>query len=309
MSVEMRTLLLLIIPFLILTLPLDILGQEKGKVETKIALPAEISGWKWDGKEKTYDSRTVFDYIDGAAEMYLAYGFQGLRVWRYEKAGGPPILVERYELASPEDAYGVFSYEHQDEPAGIGQGSEFGGGMLRFWQGKYLVTVYPEGEGQGVEEAVLSLGKAAAQAIPEGGSEPRIVQLLPGKEFGRVDRSTRYLKSHVLLNQRFFISHENLLKLSRKTEAVLAAYSRDKQKVQLLIIRYPNADEAKAALQSFKKAYMPEAGEKDRLKTEDKKWTFARRQKDYLLLVFSAPAESDAEILLKETEKKLSGRG
>ena len=309
MRVEMRILRLAIISLLVLNFPLDIFGREKGNVEPKMTLPAEISGWKWDGKEKTYDARAIFDYIDGAAELYLAYGFQGLQVWRYEKAGGPPILVERYELASPEDAYGVFSYEHQDEPAGIGQGSEFGGGMLRFWKGKYLVTVYAEGEGQGVEEAILSLGKAAAQAIPASGSEPQIVRLLPGKEFGLVDKSTRYLKSHVLLNQRFFISHENLLGLSRKSEAVLAAYSRDKQKVQLLLIRYPNADEAKSALQTFKKAYMPEAGEKDRLKTEDKKWTFARQQKDYLLLVFSAPTESDAEILLKETEKKLSGRG
>jgi len=308
MRICMRSLSLVIIPYFILALPLGILGQEKGKVEPKITLPPEISGWKWDGKEKTYDSRTVFEYIDGAAELYLAYGFQGLRVGRYEKAGGAPILVERYELASPEDAYGVFSYEHQDEPAGIGQGSEFGGGMLRFWKGKYLVTVYAEGEGQGVEEAILSFGKAAAEAIPASGSEPQIVRLLPGKEFGRVDKSTRYLKSHVLLNQRFFISHENLLSLSRKNEAVLAAYSRDKQKVQLLLIRYPNADEAKSALQTFKKAYMPEAGEKDRLKTEDKKWTFARQQKEYLLLVFSAPTESDAEALLKATEEKIVGR-
>ena len=303
----MRTLRLLIIPLLILTFPLNIFGQEKGKVESENTLPAEISGWKWDGKEKNYDARAIFDYIDGAAELYLAYGFQGLKVWRYEKAGGPPILVERYELASPEDAYGVFSYEHQDEPAGIGQGSEFGGGLLRFWKGKYLVTVYAEGEGQGVEEVILSLGKAAAQAIPASGSKPQIVRLLPGKEFGQVDKSTRYLKSHVLLNQRFFISHENLLNLSRKTEAVLAAYSRDKQKGQLLLIRYPNTDEAKSALQTFKKAYMPEAGEKDRLKTEDKKWTFVRQQKDYLLFVFSAPTESDAEALLNATEEKMMG--
>lgn len=28
-----------------------------------------------------------------------------------------------------EDAYGVFSFERQDEAVGIGQGSEFGGGL------------------------------------------------------------------------------------------------------------------------------------------------------------------------------------
>ncbi len=271
----------------------------------KITLPVEVAGWKWDGKESTYNSRTVFDYINGAAELYLAYGFQGLKVRRFEKPGSPPINLEVYEMASPEDAYGVFSFEYQDDPAGIGQGSEFGGGLLRFWKGKYFLSVYAEGEGEGVGATILGIGRAAAQAIPTTGSEPKIIQLLPGKDLGLVDKSTRYLKSHVLLNQRFFISHQNLLNLSRKTEAVLATYSQGTQKTQLLLIRYTNADEAGVALKTFKSAYMPEAGERDRVKTEDKKWTFARQQKEYLLLVFSAPAESNAEALLKPTEEKL----
>ncbi|HXZ38870.1 MAG TPA: DUF6599 family protein [Thermodesulfobacteriota bacterium] len=271
----------------------------------KIALPSEVAGWKWDGKGKSFNTKTVFEYIDGAAELYLAYGFLGLKVWRYEKTGAPPINLEIYEQGSSEDAYGVFSFEQQDEPAGVGQGSEFGGGLLRFWKGSYFVSVYAEGEGKGVEAAILDIGKAAAQAIPITGPEPKLVQFLPGKEFGLVDRSIRFLKSHVLLNQRFFISHQNILNLSRKTDAVLAVYLRGGQKAHLLLIRYPSADEARISLESFRKAYMPDAGEKDRVKTEDRKWTFSRQQKDYLLLVFGAPTESDAESLLKATEEKL----
>jgi len=56
-----------------------------------------------------------------AAELYLAYGFQNLTVRRFEKSNQPPLIVELYEMASSEDAYGVFSFEHQDETAGIGQ--------------------------------------------------------------------------------------------------------------------------------------------------------------------------------------------
>ncbi len=271
----------------------------------KIVLPSEVAGWKWDGKGKSFNTKTVFEYIDGAAELYLAYGFLGLKVWRFEKAGAPPINLEIYEQASSEDAYGVFSFEQQDEPAGIGQGSEFGGGLLRFWKGNYFVSVYAEGEGKGVEAAILDIGKAAAQAISITGPEPKLIQFLPGKEFGLVDRSIRFLKSHVLLNQRFFIAHQNILNLSRKTDAVLAVYLREGQKAQLLLIRYPNADEARISLESFRKAYMPDAGGKDRVKTEDRKWTISRQQKDYLLLVFSAPTESDADALLEATEEKL----
>jgi hypothetical protein len=44
---------------------------------------------------------------------------------------------------------------------------------------------------------------------------------------------------------------------------------------------------------------------KDRSKTEDGKWTVARQRKEYVLIVFSAPTEADAEALLKATEEKL----
>ena len=115
-------------------------GEEKGKMDQAIYLPAEIEGWKWDGKEIRYNSRTLFDYIDGAAELYLAYGFQNLTARRFEKSNHPPLILELYEMASSEDAYGVFSFERQDEAVGIGQGSEFGGGLLRFWKGKYFVS-------------------------------------------------------------------------------------------------------------------------------------------------------------------------
>ena len=273
----------------------------------EVSLPSEAVGWKWDGKEMKYNSRTLFDYIDGAAELYLVYGFQNLTVRRYEKPDHPPLTIELYEMASSEDAYGVFSYERQDEAIGIGQGSEFGGGLLRFWKGNYFVSIYGEGLGVEVESAILKAGRDAAHSIPATGPEPKSVGFIPGKDLGLVDKSVRYLKSHVLLNQRFFISHQNILNLSRKTEAVLAQYLQDRQKTHLLLIRYPGLREAGEAYQSFMEAYLPDAGGKDRSKTEDGKWTFARQRKEWVLIVFGAPTAADAEALLKATEEKLPG--
>ncbi len=280
-------------------------GEEKGKMNQKISLPSEGDGWKWDRKEAEYDSKTLFKYMDGAAELYLAYGFENLRVRRFEKPGRPPILVELYEMASSEDAYGVFSYEHQDETAGIGQGSEFGGGLLQFWKGKYFVSINAEGEGMEVESGILEIGGAVANWIPTTGPEPKLIGYIPGRALGLVDKSVRYVKSHVLLNQRFFIAHQNLLNLNRKTGAVLAQYLQDKQKAQLLLIRYPDLKEAANAYQSFMKGYLPDAAGKDRSKTEDGKWTIARQENEFVFIVFGAPTEAAAEALLKATEEKL----
>ena len=282
-------------------------GEEKGKMSQEISLPSEAGGWKWDGKELKYDSRTLFKYIDGAAELYLAYGFENLTVRRFEKSNQPPLIIELYDMGSSEGAYGVFSYEQQDEETGIGQGSEFGGGLLRFWKGNYFVSIYAEGEGAEVESGILKMGRAAADSISTQGPEPKLVGFIPGKDFGLVDKSTRYLKSHVLLNQRFFISHQNILNLNPKTEAILAQYLRDKQKTQLLLIRYPNLKEAGDAYQNFMKAYLSDAQGKDRLKTEDGKWTIAQQKNEFVIIVFGAPKEAEGEALLKATEKKLFG--
>jgi hypothetical protein len=280
-------------------------GEEKGKMNPEISLPAEAAGWKWDGKEMNFDSKSVFQHMNGAAELYLAYAFQNLRVRRFEKPNQPPITLELYDMASSENAYGVFSFERQDEAAGIGQGSEFGGGLLRFWKGKYFVSIYADGEGAEAESAVLTMGRATAALIQEMGPEPKLLRFIPDKEFGLVDRSVRYLRSHVLLNQRFFIAHQNILNLSLRTEAVLAQYTRENQKVHLLLIRYPSAKEASDAYQSFMRAYLPDAGGKDLLKTEDQKWTMARQRGEVVIVVFGAPTVADAEALLKATEGKL----
>jgi hypothetical protein len=277
----------------------------KAEKNPEILLPSEAAGWKWDGKEERHDPKTLFAYMDGAAELYLAYGFTRLAVRRFEKPGRPAVTVELYELASSDDAYGVFTYERQDEPAGIGQDSEFGGGMLRFWKGRYLAAVYAEGEGNDVESALLAIGRAAADAIPKTGSEPRWIAFIPGREHGLVDRSVRFLRSHVLLNQRFFVAHRNILNLNRHTEALLAQYVRNGQTTHFLLIRYPDGKAAEAAYRGFMKAYLPDAGGKDRWKTEDRLWTLAEKKNELVLIVFGAPTETDAEALVKATVEKL----
>jgi hypothetical protein len=277
-----------------------------GKTNPEASLLSEAAGWKWDGKEERHDSKTLFAYMNGAAELYLAYGFRNLTVRRYERPDRSAITVELYELASSEDAYGLFTFERQDEPAGIGQGSEFGGGMLRFWKGRYFAAVYTEGEGAEIESALLVMGRATADAIPRTGPEPKWIAFIPGGDLGLVDGSVRFLRSHVLLNQRFFIAHQNILNLSRNTEAILAQYNRGNQKTHFLLIRYPDRKAADEAYRSFMTVYLPDAGGKNRWRTEDRLWTLAEKKAELVLIVFGAPTEAYAEALIKAVKEKIT---
>jgi hypothetical protein len=56
-------------------------------------------------------------------------------------------------------------------------------------------------------------------------------------------------------------------------------------------------------------AYLPDAGGKDLLKTEDQKWTMARQRGEVVIVVFGAPTAADAEALFKATEEKLDRKG
>jgi hypothetical protein len=283
----------------------DAAGKEKGKMDPEFSWPQQVDGWKWDGQEKIYDPRTIFDYIDGAGELYLSYHFQKLKVCRFTRAGQGDLTAEVYDMGSSRDAYGIFSFERQDEEAGIGQGSEFGGGLLRFWKGKFFVSVYAEGEGPGLPEVILNLGHSIARAMTSEGPRPEIIEILPGAEQGLQERSIRYLHSHVTLNQRFFIATQNILLLGPKTEAVLAQYVQGQKKSHLLLVRYPTEEEGKKGWQSFKKAYMPDAS-KDRIETEDKKWTMGKQQGSMVIIMFGAPREKEGQELIQAVGEKIA---
>jgi hypothetical protein len=267
-----------------------------------VVLPAAVEGWTWGGQEAHYDTRTVFDYIDGAGELFLAYGFEQLAVRQFEKAGQPPLTIESYRMASAEGAFGVFSFERQGEGVGIGQGSELGGGLLRFWKGRYFVSIFADGEGAEAESAILHLGRLTAAAIQEEGKPPRAIGLIPGRDAGLVETSVRYVTSHVLLNQRLFIARDNVLGLTRQTGAGLAQYGRDTAVARLLLVRYPTATAAEAAYRRFMAAYLPGAVGKDRVQTDDRRWTIARQRQAVLAVVIGAPSESVGEALLAASE-------
>ncbi len=286
-----------------------IYAAEKDAMDAKLSLPAEIDGWKWDGKEERYDNKTIFKYIDGAGEVYLAFGFKSLVTRRFEKPGRPLLTADVYEMGSSADAYGVFVLERQDEEAGIGQGSEFGGGLLRFWKGHYFVSVNAEGEGEDVDRAILGLGYAVAASITEVGSPPELIGYLPGKNFGLAERNVYFFRSHVLLNQHFFIAHQNILQLGQDVEAVLAEYGVGQKKAHLVLIRYPSEKKAIDALSSFAKAYLPEAQGGSIVKTEEGKWTGTTRYSQFVVLVFGAVTERDANELLRSTETSVKGKG
>jgi len=294
--------------FNLLAPPLGFCTKED-KMADHLAWPSGIGGWTWDKEDKAFNRETLFNHIDGAAEVYLAYNFQQASVHRYVRTGQPDIVAEVYKMGSSEDAFGVFSLERQDPEVGIGQGSEFGGSLLRFWKGRYFVSVLGEGEGKEIEATVLSFGRRLAASIKETGQPPRMLRYLPELPSLPSYDKLCFLHSHVLLNRCFFLSHDNILKLGSDVQAVLARYPQGSNKIRLLIVGYPSEARARSALASFKSAYMPESGQNSSVRTEDNTWTKIEHYRKVIIIVFGTTFQSDAEHLVQSTVAKIKEDG
>lgn len=285
-------------------------AEKEGKyAEMKRFLPRVVGDYQAEKKDERYSRDTAFRYMNGAAELYRAYSFRGLLVQRFRKPGQPALLVEMFDMGTPADAFGIFSYETGDEELDVGQGSEYGGGLLRFWKGRYFIQVYAERETPTIREDILRLGRAIAGRIEQEGPKPLLIRYLPTE--GLAERSVRYFHNHQILNHHYFLSHSNILRLGPRTKAVLGTYrvEADRGKTLLLVVQYPGLKEAKRAFIHFTRAYLPESDHGKAIRTESGRWTAAALSERYVLVVFDAPSSEKAEELIVMTRQKIGVTG
>ena len=142
-------------------------------------LPSDIKGWKKTDPPIIYTQDTLYDYINGGAELYIAYNFKEVLSVKYEKEKNSEIIIDFFDMGSSYDAYGIFSQGREKEDGLLGQGSEYSSGLLSFWKGQYFISIlaYPETEEK--KGIVLALGKILEDSIPLIGDSPPILKLLP----------------------------------------------------------------------------------------------------------------------------------
>lgn len=260
------------------------------------SIPKRILDWQAAGKDMVYNRKTLFDYMDGGAEVYLAFSFKEAFVRKYQGPNKDEIALDIYDMGTPEEAFGIFSCDRQDPEAGIGQESEYGPGLLRFRQGRYFVSITAAGDEKSAEKALLELGRTVAPLLGPPGALPAVLQWLPEPGL-RKDR-TSFFHSAINLNNRFFVSGDNILNLDARTDCVFAEYeSGPAEKGNLLVVRYPDKGRAQAAYRSFCKAYFPQSGEVGTAQAEDRTWTMARVRSNFAAVVFKSPTKEYAERL------------
>ncbi|HEX9916447.1 MAG TPA: DUF6599 family protein [candidate division Zixibacteria bacterium] len=221
-------------------------------LENEKLLPEIIGGWRACDSSSCYDRENLFDYIDGGAEIYLAYDFKSLTVQKYCR-DTTQIIVEIYQTETLADAFGLYSQSSMKRNITFAQRGGYESGELRFRKGAYFVRIFNWKEKDNLKKEILELGRRIAGKMKGEEGLPVLFCALP--KLGLVSGSERYLHQQISLNRTYFISNQNILNLNFKTNVVIADYRMQGDSLKYLLIQYPNGVEAERAWQSFNRSY------------------------------------------------------
>ncbi len=269
-------------------------------------IPETLETWtsSVDYPDIAYDHQTIFDYMNGAGEVYLSFDFRGMLVRRFEKPD-QELTIEVYDMGNPADAFGIFARSRSGADIGIGQGSQQWAGQVNFWKDRYYVSVYTLRETEASNQDVLELAGAIAENITGVGQLPEILTMLPSEDL--VEETIRYFHLHTDLNRWYFISDDNILGLDPSTEAVMANYESGEEYRYLLVVRYPDRERAGEVFTSFLDIYLPEADRDGAVEIEDGLWSAADASGAYVFAVFDAQSAGSARALLAAIKASIEG--
>jgi hypothetical protein len=229
-----------------------LIGCSAGEGALLDSFPAagDAPGWTPESDVRTFDEETLFDLVNGQADAFFAYGFERVAVRRYVSADEAAIHVEAWQLASPADAYGLFTLNASGAPVeGIGNDSDADPGRrLSFWQDRYFVSVHALQETDNAD--LETFARFISSALPAGGERPALMDRLPPD--GLVERGVLFFHEEISIQDVLWLGGENLLGLSAETDGVLAQYEVDGAVTHLLLIEYPETASASAGLEALK---------------------------------------------------------
>lgn len=266
-------------------------------------IPDSLNGWHVQGQVATYDRKTVFDYLDGGAEIYLAYGMTSVRAVRYAGLNEPSIDVSIFEMAEPEGAFGAFTYERLDPEAGIGQGSEYGAGMLRFWHGRFFVFIQAERETPASREATIALGKVLASRLGAEAKVPALPDALPQQ--GLRPLTVRYVLSPLILKNLERTLSDNPLGLPQHAATVIGRYWKAGNPERILLVRFADESAARKGVDSYRKARKVGVHPPAEPFKGPEGWSIVEASGNHAVLILDAPDATSAREQFNEISLKL----
>jgi len=206
-----RWVCLMLIFFYPLRVPSSHADQET-PVVLKSLLPA-VEGMESNESPVTYFPETLFEYINGAAEIYLSYDFEELIVAEYTKSGSSDsIAVEIYDMGNRKNSFGIYSAERypDNEFMDLGTQGYMEEGALNFLVGRYYVKLLCYDCGERSDQWLRAFSEEIVNRVENRGGFPAYLQTFP-KE-GMIPNTEKFILRNVMgykfLHDGYVVSYE-----------------------------------------------------------------------------------------------------
>ncbi len=159
-----------------------------------------LAGWRLAPPpgDSVYTPDNLWDIIDGAADLFLSYGFVDLRIGEYTDSAGTDVRVELYRHSSRQNAFGIYSQERNPGYHFIEIGTQgyVEGKVLNFLCGTYYVKMSTHRNGKTGIDAMVMIGRRVAEHLQQAPGWPADLAVLPAEK--RVSNTESYIAENFL---------------------------------------------------------------------------------------------------------------
>jgi hypothetical protein len=135
-------------------------------------------------KPESYYPENLFEYINGAAEIYLSYEFKELIVAQQQKDQSERnVAIEIYDMGNEKNAFGIYSAERYPDNRFIDIGLQgyLEEGTLNFLVDRYYVKLLCFECEEQSEDVLMVFSQDIVESVGHKGSLPTLLEAFPSK--------------------------------------------------------------------------------------------------------------------------------
>jgi len=190
---------------------LILIGFSGSALSQEIKLP-ELKGFKKTTSYPVYLPENLWDFNNGAADTYIAYGFINLHVAEYKK-GKNVIKLEIYRHADNIMAFGIYSTERSPTFHYVNLGSQgyIADGAINFFKGSFYVKIRTYSKNESTLKSAELLAHEVNDLIKSGKEMPSALSLFPatGKKVNEETYINESVLGHKFLNKAYKANYES----------------------------------------------------------------------------------------------------
>lgn len=199
-----------------------------------------IEGWEKPEEIDVYYPETLWDIINGAADVFMAYEFKELFWGEYinKEDDGIYIVMEIYRQGGPVHAFGVYSQERPGTPdlIDIGVQGYTAPGVLHFFVADCYVKIRSHDRSEETARTMEKMARHVSDLLDPDPEFPDIITMLP--EEGKVEFSEEFINTN-------FLGHPFL------SGAFVSTYNIDGNRFNLFVIKNETVDQSRKMLADY----------------------------------------------------------